>query len=45
MTRLTFNHTDPTEAATAVAFGMRGRQIKLGGGAWTASPALVRSRI
>ena len=45
MTRVTFNHTDLTEAATAVAVRLSRRQMKLGGGAWTGSPALVRSRI
>jgi hypothetical protein len=45
MARLTFNHTDLAAAATAVAVERSRRQMKLGGGAWTGSPALVRSRI
>ena len=45
MPRLTFNHTSCTEAALTVVLDRPRSQMVLAGGAWIASPALVRSRI
>jgi hypothetical protein len=45
MAKLTFNHTHRTEAAITVVSGPQCRHTVLAGGAWSASPALVRSRI
>jgi hypothetical protein len=41
----TFAHINRTEAAMAVVYDRPCRQTSLAGDAWTASPALVRSRI
>jgi hypothetical protein len=45
MSRESFNHTARTEAAKSVRFDRPRGQMVLAGGAWIASPALVRSRI
>jgi hypothetical protein len=45
MSRETFNHTNCIEVAGPAAFGLPRRQTMLAGDAWTASPALVGSRI
>jgi hypothetical protein len=45
MTRSLFNHTDRADAVTTVVLNRPCRQMKLAGGVWTASSALVRSRI
>jgi len=41
----TFNHFNRIEATGPGAFTLPRRQTMLAGDAWTASPALVRSRI
>jgi hypothetical protein len=45
MSKETFNHTYRTEAVMTVVADRTCRQRVLAGGAWLASPALVRSRI
>jgi len=45
MSRDPFNHTSRTEAAMTVMLDRPCRRTVLAGGAWIASPALVRSRI
>jgi hypothetical protein len=45
MSKETVNHTNRIEAAGPTTIGLPRRQTMLAGDAWTASPALVGSRI